>query len=500
MSRPTLILLSGWGHPACELEPLSAALAEHFDITALSVHDLGPAYGDKLAQVLEQKQGPSYLLGWSMGGMISLEAAARHPELVAGLILVGSTAKFCSDEDYPQGIPAKNLRAMIAALRKHPGPVLSQFLAEVHSPDTLDPETLSAHVSKTTSLGTDALVRDLDYLQTADLRRAAKNLHVPVLVLHGQEDRIVPFQSGQWLLDNLPHAHGKIFKGVGHNLPLTHSALVEQEVLRFLREKPELHGRTVRQRFSAAAPTYDAHARVQNAVAAKLVRLIPSSDSVTHILEVGCGTGALTRHLLGSFPQATIDAMDVSSKMIETASRNFAAAPTIHWHVADARSYHGRNDYDLITSNCALHWVDPLLDGLHNLSHRLKSGGQFTFSIMLDGTLHELREARLRVSPDKQPEGRLPRLAEVIDSLELSGCTVLESLEETEFEHYTSARDFLRAIHDMGVTGGAVSRALTPLTRGELSRLVDDYDSHYLTDSGKVVATYEVGYIKATRP
>jgi malonyl-CoA O-methyltransferase len=495
-----MIMVGGWGHPASDLEPLAARLSEHFDVSVHAVHELAPAYSEKLDNILEQRQGPSYLLGWSMGGMVALETAARAPEKVAGLILVGSTAKFCSDEDYPQGIPAKNLRAMTAALRKHPGPVLSQFLAEVHAPDQLDPEILSVSVSRATALGIDHLVGDLAYLQSADLRKTARDLRIPTLVLHGREDRIVPYQSGQWLLDNIPHAHGTIFKGVSHNLPLVHAALVEDEIMGFAQEVPRSSTRTIRQRFSAAATTYDAHARVQNAVAAKLIRLIPSSDSVARILEVGCGTGALTRHLLGNFQRATIEAIDISPKMIEAASRNFSAAPTIHWHVADARTFQGRNRYELITSNCALHWVDPLLEGLQNLAQRLAPGGQFTFSIMLDGTLHELREARLRIAPDKQPEGRLPRLSEVIDSLELSGCSVLESLEETEMESYSSAADFLRAIHDMGVTGGAVSRALTPLTRGELSRLIADYDTRYCQDDGSVVATYEVGYIKATKP
>ena len=223
MSRPPLIMVCGWGHPASDLEPLAAGLTEHFDVSVLSVHELAPAYSEKLGSILEQKQGPSYLLGWSMGGMVALETAARCPERVAGLILVGSTAKFCSDEDTPQGIPAQNLRAMTAALREHPVPVLSQFLAEVHAPDTLDPESLSVSVARATALGIDNLVRDLGYLQSADLRKSARNLSVPTLVLHGREDRIVPYQSGQWLLDNLPRGRGIILKGVGHNLPLVHA-------------------------------------------------------------------------------------------------------------------------------------------------------------------------------------------------------------------------------------------------------------------------------------
>ena len=239
MNRPPLIMVSGWGHPASDLEPLAAGLAAHFDVSILSVHELAPAYSEKLVSILEQKSSPSYLLGWSMGGMVALETAARCPERMAGLILVGSTAKFCSDEDYPQGIPAKNLRTMTATLRKHPVPVLSQFLAEVHEPDALDPESLSVNVTRATTLGIDNLIRDLGYLESADLRKIARNLSVPTLVLHGREDRIVPYQSGQWLLDNLSCARGKIFKGISHNLPLVHTALVVDEIVSFAQEQPE---------------------------------------------------------------------------------------------------------------------------------------------------------------------------------------------------------------------------------------------------------------------
>ena len=154
----------------------------------------------------------------------------------------------------------------------------------------------------------------------------------------------------------------------------------------------------------------------------------------------------------------------------------------------------------LIASNCALHWIDPLLEGLHNLATLLKPDARLTFSIMLDGTLYELHEARIRAAPEKPPEGRLPRLQEVIDSLELSGCEVLESHEETEMDAYASASEFLRVIHDMGLTGGAVSRASAPLTRTELARLIADYNAHYRLDGGGVAATYEVGYVQARKP
>ena len=256
---------------------------------------------------------------------------------------------------------------------------------------------------------------------------------------------------------------------------------------------------SVGRRFSAAANTYAARATIQTAVARNLVRLIPPSESVARILEVGCGTGILTRHLLGGFPNAIIDAIDISEGMIAAASSQFRAAPTISWHAADARRFRAREPYDLIVSNCALHWIHPLADGLVNLAHQLAPGGRFAFSLMLGGTLCELHEARLRVAPDKPPMGRLPELHEVVETLEACGCSAGDSCEETLLETYVSAAEFLQAIHELGLTGGAVSRAVTPLTRGEIHRLVADYQETYRDENQRVRATFRVGYVCASR-
>src|SRR3989338_9239224 len=56
------------------------------------------------------------LIGWSMGGMIALQAAALSREKIKGLVLVSTTPKFVSAPDYPHGLPMallKNLRKRI---------------------------------------------------------------------------------------------------------------------------------------------------------------------------------------------------------------------------------------------------------------------------------------------------------------------------------------------------------------------------------------------------
>jgi len=260
----------------------------------------------------------------------------------------------------------------------------------------------------------------------------------------------------------------------------------------------DLQRQTVSARFSAAAETYAHRATVQARVAANLIRLIPPSDVVHRILEVGCGTGILTRYLLGHFQHATIDAVDFSPKMIAAASRQFQAAPTIHWHAADARLFRGATLYELVVSNCSLHWITPLLEVFYNLAGQIRPGGALTFSIMLHGTLGELHAARLCVAPHKAPAGRLPLLNEVSDCLDLCGLEIIESHAQVEIEVYAGAPDFFQAIHEMGLTGGAVSRAAVPLNRREIEQLMSHYEQAYATDGG-VRASYNVGYFKTRR-
>jgi malonyl-CoA O-methyltransferase len=75
-------------------------------------------------------------------------------------------------------------------------------------------------------------------------------------------------------------------------------------------------------RFDRAASTYDAHAQVQAAMAGTLIDLLPRNpgDGGTGaILEMGCGTGLLTRRIRERFPEAPITATDAAPRMLETA-------------------------------------------------------------------------------------------------------------------------------------------------------------------------------------
>lgn len=259
----------------------------------------------------------------------------------------------------------------------------------------------------------------------------------------------------------------------------------------------QMRPRAVCARFSAAAGTYDDCAVIQERVAGRIVELMSDVQSAGPILEIGCGTGLLTRKLAKASPTAEIHALDISGRMIEEAARRLPLHPRVSWIEADLRDYSGPRPYPVIVSSSSLHWIEPLGDALAAVSALAGPGSCFVAVFMLRDSLRELHQARRHAAPGKEPAARLGNFETIREILGEMGWTIRVASEDTLVERHASARALLRSLHDRGVTGGAVSRSRYPLTRGDLNRLKDYYDAHNRHAAGGVAATYHVGSIKA---
>jgi malonyl-CoA O-methyltransferase len=279
--------------------------------------------------------------------------------------------------------------------------------------------------------------------------------------------------------------------------------------------RAEDHLHSVRGRFSAGSKTYDAWSGVQRRAGEALVRLLdetaPGSRRSRHarqgglcpappgrILDVGCGTGALTRLLAARFPGARIDAVDLSERMIEEARAAWTGPDHVRWLAADVMTADLPPGFDLIASGSALHWLRPLDTGAARLAAWLAPGGALAASLMVEGTLEELHRARLRAAPRKPPLARLPSERDVLAALAGAGLTVEISRLDRYRVHAPTARDLLRALHLQGSTGGVFSRSEVPLTRGEIDALCREYEARDREAEG-VAVTYVVASFVARR-
>lgn len=217
--KPTLLLISGWAHGKEAMQPLEDVLATDYRIEILTG-----------AQVLHAQSIPSvdFIITGSMGGLLALEYL---PESCKKLVLISSTAKFCSSENYPCGTSEKVLRRMIVQLKRDPQAVLTAFFNNVHYPDETDPVE---HMSPVSSAELQGLIEGLNYLLHSDLRDRIPSIHVPVLLLHGAQDRIIPSSAAEWLNAHLPDSRLQIIEDQGHALLAHRFDAVIEHISRFL--------------------------------------------------------------------------------------------------------------------------------------------------------------------------------------------------------------------------------------------------------------------------
>lgn len=260
--------------------------------------------------------------------------------------------------------------------------------------------------------------------------------------------------------------------------------------------KSTLHHNTLSTRFSAAAHTYAAAAHLQRLVAKRVLDMIPEDFSPASVLDAGCGPGGLMKQARMRWPNAKLTGVDIAPGMIRTAVASFEDDPLVDFALRDIRNFQTNTPYDAVVSSSALHWLNPFDEGLDHVVSLCRPGGLLAIGIMLDGTLRELHEARRRTAAHKSPAGRLPTLNELEESARQIPGGRIRRLEQTISEYdQPSGMDVLRSIHEMGVTGGHVSRGDTPpLTRGELRSLAAWYDANHATPDG-VRVTFVTGYL-----
>ena len=245
----TVVLVHGLPGSAYDWRETSAALAAR-GVRALAYDRVGYGWSDPRTDGAFHFEGNARdllellaaedlhdvtVVGWSYGGGTALVAARRDASRIARLVLVGSAGP---------GLEATQPPAAVARI-VFSAPVL----AWLHAVPPLARAAQAAASRQAFSAGPEpdwwraGLAANFARPHTATSWRSEgvamagapqpdpAGLALPVLVVHGEDDRLVPAEVGRELARRAPNARLVLVPGGSHMLPVTHAELLADEIV-----------------------------------------------------------------------------------------------------------------------------------------------------------------------------------------------------------------------------------------------------------------------------
>jgi pimeloyl-ACP methyl ester carboxylesterase len=188
---------------------------------------------DDIAALLDSSRcEKAVIAGMSMGGYVALAFAERHRAKVAALGLVSSQAAADSDE-------SRTARKTMIAKVKAGGPrvaaeaLLPKLFAESNARNVVCQEFAIAGAAQA---GVSGICGALEAMAARpDRTEVLKSLEVPILIVHGLEDKLIPVEAARNLAQGLgPNSFAPI-RGAGHATPIEAPDAVAQALLRLVK-------------------------------------------------------------------------------------------------------------------------------------------------------------------------------------------------------------------------------------------------------------------------
>jgi len=173
--------------------------------------------------VLLELTEPTIFVGWSLGGMIAVEMAAKQPEKVKGLVLVSSAPSFVASDLFPEGKPLSALSEMRNGVASGDPRTIQTFQRQLFTAE----EIRQGHLARfrreigplLTNTTTAELLAQLLFLER--WRASLPSSTLPVAVVHGTGDAVIDCAAVTAWRRLFPHASVTTIDG-GHALPFVH--------------------------------------------------------------------------------------------------------------------------------------------------------------------------------------------------------------------------------------------------------------------------------------
>ena len=248
--------------------------------------------------------------------------------------------------------------------------------------------------------------------------------------------------------------------------------------------------------FGGVASFYDEHADLQKEVAHRLIAsLQPWRDILPSgpIIELGAGTGFVTKGLADLYPGREIEVTDLSKDMIAFCGNKLVDHDNLNFKVRDAEQVPDYEDpyYAMTVSGFAAHWFDQPAQTMAKWLEITKPGGLLLASFPGNESFPTWRKyCRELGLPFTANE--LPDVEEMVIKMSV-GPAQVDYYEDTITREYESAKHFFDELKSLGMDTLKKGRQLTSK---EMSMLVDHWDTQ---EDGLVSVNYHVVFLAVKR-
>jgi malonyl-CoA O-methyltransferase len=248
----------------------------------------------------------------------------------------------------------------------------------------------------------------------------------------------------------------------------------------------------VAKQFSRAAMRYDQGAQVQIDIAFDAMQLVPFG--LESILDIGCGTGRVTRQLLkhvGSRHDCQVSAVDIAEGMVRFAAKSESA---ISWFTADAESLPFQNNtFEHVFSTMALQWCTDLPEVFSEIKRVLQPQGSAILAIMSEGSFFELNQSWQAIDSLR----RVNTFIQENDFAKHASAADLrvETFSKSYTTWHSNVKNLLGSIKQIGANVVTMRQQQTALNRSTLEQLQKQYVDLF-AQNGILPLTYKVTFIK----
>jgi pimeloyl-ACP methyl ester carboxylesterase len=234
-----LILIPGLAGGFELLGPLARALSRRYHVFALEPLNEGDPFLHRPPEALEelvleqrefqQRMGleSPYLVGVSFGSVLALKLALKSPGAVRGVVLSG----IGSHSESPAAAIVR--RILERYCLPTDSPFVNQFFRLLFGQDEPVEELLEFVARRCWKTGQAAIAHRLSLLSRYDVRPELHRLRVPVLIIAGESDWIIRWETQADLASRLPKGQFVKLQKAGHLCFLTEAKQFARLVYRF---------------------------------------------------------------------------------------------------------------------------------------------------------------------------------------------------------------------------------------------------------------------------